>query len=135
MERVRDYIAYLLANIKSNPWIIHEEITFREIDEHELYSKGILYIYGGFTLNIAEYVIVKNNAISCIKYRYHLQDKNEKLIFRWDNAPHHGNISTHPFHVHCHDGTIQPSQEMNLATLLSGLDNILESFITPSSSP
>ena len=33
MERVSDYIAYLLSNMRSNPWIIHEEITFREIIE------------------------------------------------------------------------------------------------------
>ena len=36
-------------------------------------------------------------------YSYHWQSINEKLIMRWDNAPHHKNINTYPHHVHIKD--------------------------------
>lgn len=34
------------------------------------------------------------------KYRYHYQDKNNKLIKRWDNSPHYPILSTFPNHLH-----------------------------------
>lgn len=125
MESISDYFTQLLKISNNNAWIIHEDIVFREIDKNEAYSKGIFYIYGGYALHIAEYVIIEKNTIRCLKYRYQFQDKDDNLIFRWDNAPHHKNIPTHPFHKHCQDGTIVSSQEMNLFLVMEQLDEIL----------
>jgi hypothetical protein len=36
------------------------------------------------------------------RYSYHWQTKDNKMIFRWDNAPHHKDLITFP--AHCHDG-------------------------------
>ena len=33
-------------------------------------------------------------------YRFQYMDSNKDLIKRWDNAPHHPHISSHPFHLH-----------------------------------
>jgi hypothetical protein len=35
-----------------------------------------------------------------IKYRYHYMDSKNNLIFRYDNAPHHQEVGTFPFHKH-----------------------------------
>ena len=48
----------------------------------------------GFTLHITEAF-----AKSFRSYSYHLQ-KNEKLIRRWDNAPHWPQMKTFPHHLH-----------------------------------
>ncbi|MCU0285446.1 MAG: DUF6516 family protein [Acidobacteria bacterium] len=32
-------------------------------------------------------------------YSFHWQDKEEKLIARWDNAAHHPEVRTYPHHV------------------------------------
>ncbi len=54
-------------------------------------------------------IIFKNQSILYIreyrfptnrKYVYHWQDKDNKLIIRWDNAPHWGFVSTFPHHKH-----------------------------------
>lgn len=34
------------------------------------------------------------------KYRFQYMDKNGRLIFRYDNLPHHKNLSTFPDHKH-----------------------------------
>jgi hypothetical protein len=125
MESVDQYYTQLLEIANRNPWIIHEDIVFREIDNNEAYNKGTFYIYGGYVLHIAEYVKIDGNTIRCLKYRYQLQDKDDILIFRWDNAPHHKNIPTHPFHKHCQNGTIVSSKEMNLFFVMEQLDEIL----------
>lgn len=47
-------------------------------------------------LHIKEIKLPKNQR----KYAYHWQDKNKKLLIRWDNSKHWKNISTHPHHKH-----------------------------------
>ena len=39
-------------------------------------------------------------ALGKSKYSYHWQKADGKLILRWDNAPHHRDISTFPYHLH-----------------------------------
>lgn len=39
------------------------------------------------------------------KYAYHWQSSKEKLIIRWDNAPHWKEIETHPHHKHVQQKT------------------------------
>lgn len=34
------------------------------------------------------------------KYSFHWQDGNGNCIIRWDNAPHHQNVTTFPYHKH-----------------------------------
>lgn len=37
------------------------------------------------------------------KYRYQYMDRENNLLFRYDNAPHHQNIRTFPHHKHTSD--------------------------------
>jgi hypothetical protein len=60
-----------------------------------------------------------------IDYSYHWQDKEKRLITRWDNAPHHPEIETFPHHVH--EGEyIKPSEEPTFVETLKKIgDKIL----------
>ena len=40
-------------------------------------------------------------------YSYHLQDINNELIMRIDNAPYHTEISTFPHHIHINNSIIE----------------------------
>jgi hypothetical protein len=53
-----------------------------------------------YLLAISEALIIINKRISQIDYRYHFQDEENKLIFRYDSTPHFPNISTFPHHKH-----------------------------------
>ena len=79
------------------------------IDESELY--------------VSEYFTFLENKINRDKYSYHLQ-KNTELIIRWDNAPHHRELSTFPFHVHKKDG-VQESKEMTVDDILEEISKII----------
>jgi hypothetical protein len=47
------------------------------------------------------------------KYSYHLQTKTGRLIYRWDNAPHHRDIPTFPHHKHIgSEKSISPTEEV-----------------------
>jgi len=43
-------------------------------------------------------------------YSFHWQDENNRLVCRWDNAPHHKNIATFPHHKHYNDAVIESSE-------------------------
>ncbi len=49
-----------------------------------------------------------------------LDQKNDELIIRWDNAPHHRELSTFPDHVHRKD-RVHESKEMTVEDILEEL--------------
>jgi hypothetical protein len=65
-----------------------------------------------------DFVEVKNTDLDQkIKYRYHYMNERQEIIFRYDNAPHHNQISTFPHHKH-ENNQIKPSNEPNLDKIL-----------------
>ena len=51
-------------------------------------------------LEINEAIIITDNYLEFLDYRYHLQDEKTNLVFRYDNTPHFPNLSTFPHHKH-----------------------------------
>src|SRR4051794_4734093 len=41
-----------------------------------------------------------------VHYAFHLQDAGGRCIARWDNAPHHRDLTTFPHHVHLGPGEL-----------------------------
>jgi len=64
------------------------------------------------------FIEVKNTGLKQkIKYRYHYMDKDNRSIFRYDNAYHHRELKTFPHHRHISD-RIQESHEPELYEIL-----------------
>jgi hypothetical protein len=115
-----DYISifeefeYLIKN-----YIITEEIN--DI------AKTVLKIKVNFiddtSLNIYEsesYILDK------YKYGYQWMSKYDELIHRWDNTPHHPQISTFPHHQHIGDEpNVHPSEKMTLYEVMIFIQNTL----------
>jgi hypothetical protein len=95
----REYYASMQKAILAAPHVIQMDIYFDEITEEECYIRGALTLIGGFELHIAEYVVTEPE-FKRLKYRFHLQTSDSKMIVRWDNAPHHPEVKTHPDHTH-----------------------------------
>jgi len=51
-------------------------------------------------LEVNEAIILEKGKINHLGYRYHLQDKDNKLIFRYDNTPHYPDLQYFPEHKH-----------------------------------
>ena len=60
----------------------------------------------GHLLEINEAVVVENNSLVSLDYRYHYQDENNRLIFRYDSTPHFPDLSSFPHHKHLPDTVI-----------------------------
>jgi Family of unknown function (DUF6516) len=51
-------------------------------------------------LEINEAIVITDNHLEFLDYRYHFQDEKNNLVFRYDSTPHFPNLSTFPHHKH-----------------------------------
>ena len=61
--------------------------------------------------------------VQLVAYRFHWQDEKTELIKRWENAKHHPEIKTFPFHMHAgEEKEIKESGAMELFHVLKILE-------------
>jgi len=115
-----DYLNAIKAFIVLTP-----EITRWEIIREEAQGDVGLFRYrltwsDGSLLEMFELFAVVDRTISVRKYSFHWQTQNGNLIKRWDNATHHPEVKTHPYHIH--DGlelNVLPCQPVDAETIIS----------------
>ncbi len=116
----RDYYSDLQNVIHAAPHVLRSDVRFEEIDVNECYVRGVLTLIGDFELHIAEYVVTEP-VLTRTKYRYHLQTSKGELVSRWDNAPHHTNVSTFPDHRHDDQGGVHSAPAMDVSDVLDAV--------------
>ena len=57
-----------------------------------------LRFYFKYLLSISEALIAVDDQVMEIDYRYHFQDEQNNLIFRYDNTPHFPDFPSFPHH-------------------------------------
>ncbi len=75
-------------------------------------------------LHFIEFVNVKEG-VNRYKYSYHYHDKAEKVVFRYDMAPHHKEIKTFPHHKHLGSEKVIESFAPSLGEVLQEIEGIL----------
>ena len=51
-------------------------------------------------LEINEAIVIIDNRLMTLDYRYHYQNNQNQLIFRYDSTPHFPDLPTFPHHKH-----------------------------------
>jgi hypothetical protein len=54
----------------------------------------------GHLLEVNEAIVIEADQIKHLGYRYHFQDQQNNLIFRYDNTPHFPGLKSFPHHKH-----------------------------------
>jgi len=57
----------------------------------------------GSLLELNEAIVVESGSIRHLGYRYHFQDSQNQLVFRYDNTPHFPEFKNFPHHKHLPD--------------------------------
>ncbi|OGQ07029.1 MAG: hypothetical protein A2026_10565 [Deltaproteobacteria bacterium RBG_19FT_COMBO_46_12] len=86
-------------------------------DGKTVYLKGNVIFIDSSILEIAMFVSETHNAITVEKYRLHYMKTNGQMLFRYDNAHHHPEITSYPHHKHI-PGNVIPSAEPSLKDVL-----------------
>jgi len=124
---LENFLADLKASLTASPIVKDIEILDEFITSVSGFLDCRILLIDGSELFVSEYFTVLKDRIKRDKYSYHLQ-KNDELIIRWDNAPHHRELSTFPDHVHRKDG-VHESKEMILEDILEELSEIVQEGI------
>jgi hypothetical protein len=69
-----------------------------------------------------------------LKYRFHLMDKEGNIVFRYDNAPHHKDVSTFPHHKH-HSDNVAESDDKGIMDVLDEIEILMSNAITANRKP
>ncbi|MEI6126349.1 MAG: DUF6516 family protein [Pseudomonadota bacterium] len=102
-------------------WIIERETVETEYDEDAAIGMigGSIHFKDGSVLYFKDLIFVQHR-----DYRFHYMDRNQKLICRWDTAPHHHEIKTFPYHQHT-PKKVMESEEVNLIEVLDIVEGLV----------
>lgn len=79
----------------------------------------------GSRLNIVEQLEpVGERDYNRVAYKFHYQDRNGNLIFRYDNSPHYPHLATFPAHKHTSNAVIE-AEPPDLNEVLAEIDAII----------
>ncbi len=103
----------MLLNSTLQKYIVTLEKAVRSLDEAyvELYEEEVITedrlnirlrirMSDDFLLELNEAVVAEEQLIRHLGYRYHFQDGQNNLIFRYDDTPHFPELSSFPHHKH-----------------------------------
>jgi len=116
---ISDYFRNVELRIRNAEIIADKRVDFSEFGPDEGMLRGRLLFVDGSMLEFMEYLQRERR----LKYRFHLIDKEGRMIFRYDNAPHH-NVSTFPHHKHLADSVVG-SEERGIVDVLSEVEHLI----------
>lgn len=126
---IDSYLRNIQVALAAYSWVKSVEIIRCDIEETDI-EEILLYrfrisLQGGGLLEIMERVVLTKHTgdLQVTTYKYHWQDKNKRLIKRWDNAPHFLHLTGFPHHVHLADGnTTIPNKPMTALELFTSIE-------------
>ena len=84
-----------------------------------------LHLHNGSHLSVVEQLEpVGKRDFNRVAYKFHYQDQDGVLIFRYDNAPHYPHLATFPDHKHVGD-TVVETEPPDLNDVLTEIDGII----------
>ena len=91
------------------------------------YFRARLSLANGDFLEISEYFVIHGHQPKTLEYRYQWMDAaKQKLICRWDNAPHFPELPQFPDHIHLGDEQqVAPGQALSILGLIDLIEQKL----------
>lgn len=123
----RDYFDQIDQLLESYPNVYVENYNAIILSSERANLKLRLRFYFKYLLSISEALVVADDQITVIDYRYHFQDGQNNLIFRYDNTPHFPSLSSFPHHKHLADRVVssdQPSIAMVIQDAIAFLEGV-----------
>ena len=121
---IEEYFQSIEGDIAYCPYVAESQIRKDKRSFYIGVVEGEIRFTDNSFLHFIEFVNVKEG-VTRYKYSYHYQDKAEKLVFRYDMAPHHKEIKTFPHHKHMGSEKVIESFAPALGKVLQEIEDIL----------
>ncbi len=109
-ERIKRYFNVIVRFFQRNNIVVEVRIEKLIISQKHGYIKLRIILIDGRVIEIREFI---DASLTKIKYAYSFLQRN-KVIFRYDNAPHHKEITSFPHHKHTSNEKIIATKEPNI---------------------
>ena len=124
--QVIDYFSEIQSLIRSSIFVENVDVEYEVKSRSIGIVHGILGLIDGSTLQFMELVNIKRDNMIRLKYRFHLTNVNDEMVFRYDNAPHHPEIATYPHHKHVKGEKVpRRSKEVGLKDVLLEIEEMI----------
>ena len=117
---IAEYFREVEFRLKNAEIIADKSVDLREFSATEGMLIGKLLFVDGSMLEFMEYLQEENR----LKYRFHLMDKEGTMILRYDNAPHHKDVSSFPHHKHL-PGNVAESVDKGIMDVLDEIEILM----------
>ncbi len=127
--KVTEYFSSLERGLSQNVKIGSPEqpITCLASDDHNGLVRCRIFFWDDSYLDLYEVVNTEQGYPVRVHYAYTYIQTGER-VFRYDNAPHHPQISTHPHHKHIgQEDTVVASPEPTLSQVLGEIEGVINS--------
>jgi hypothetical protein len=124
---IAEYFKNAKEEIEKLEWLIDQSSIKTEYDEELNIGmiSGSLLFKDGSDFHFTELFLEKGR-----RYRFHYMDENKNLILRWDDAPHHKNLKTFPYHIHFPDDTKESEPIQLIEALYKIADRVIEKLMS-----
>lgn len=117
---IKSYFDKVRGKIKAiSPLVKSETISFDMVSPEMGIIKGRIVFLDGSIFDFREILSHKDH-----DYRFHWMDRANKLIVRWDSAPHHKKLENFPFHKH-EGRDVMSFAELNLIDALNHIRKLV----------
>lgn len=124
---VDDYFAAMERGLRQNVQIdsVEEPITCLASDDYNGLIRCRVYFWDGSFLDLYEVVSTELGYPVRLHYAYTYLREGQR-VFRYDNAPHHSDIATHPHHKHIGvEDRVAPADQPSLGQVLDEIESWL----------
>lgn len=125
--KIDDYVVSLERSLSQNLQItaIQDPLLFLTSDDYNGLIRCRVTFWDASFLDIYELVSTELGYPVRINYSYTYLS-GDQLIFRYDNAPHHPEIVTHPHHKHIGPkDRLAPADQPNLNQVITEIEGII----------
>lgn len=130
---MRDVLQYfdLLTKIIEHSPAVATTLDLEQLAQNRGTIEGTIYFADGSRLEFTERIVIERARPVKRDYRYQYVQA-QKAVFRYDNAPHHPQLSTFPHHKHLGRKTVA-SSEPTLEKVLQEVVTLLPAEVESSS--
>jgi hypothetical protein len=125
---IDDYFAAMERGLRQNIRVgsVEEPITCLASDDFNGLVRCRVFFWDGSFLDIYEVVSTELGYPVRVHYAY-TYVREEKRVFRYDNAPHHPETATHPHHKHIGpEDRVAPADQPSLSEVLAEVERSWE---------
>jgi len=124
---IREHFDFFETRLIESPAIVSYRILSREIAVSDGKMRVKVSLRDGGNVELFEYVAESKGLIHVVKYSFHWQNAQGKLRRRWDNAPHHPELSNAPHHVHIENDYVrQIEQAPDIFSVIRKIEDALQ---------